>query len=108
MPTLEEIKKQAEILARDSREGEPTIQRIFWFPDEEEIHLVELTPVVPITLDGEVRPFYFRASPLDGYTASSGVAMIRPEEFGKLKLPKGWPSWNEAVEIVPANGNGRA
>jgi hypothetical protein len=108
MPTLEEMRKQAELLAKENREAEPSIERVYWFPSDQEIRLVELTSVVPRTPEDDkvLRPFYFRAAPEDGIIAPSGIAMIRPEEFGHVKLPKGWPSWDQAVEIPNGHGNG--
>ena len=49
--------------------------------------------------DEEIAPFYFGASPADGLTNRSAVAIIRPEEVGKLRLPEGWGTWADAVAI---------
>jgi hypothetical protein len=108
MMTVEKIREQAELLAKENREAEPTIERVYWFPDEEEVRLVELTPVVPQSQEGRLRPFYFRASPQDGLPAPSGIALIRPEEFGRLEVPRGWPAWDAAVELPKTNGHGAA
>src|SRR6266508_2541493 len=93
------IEQQARLLAVDNRQAEPDIARVFWFPDIQEVRLVELTDQVPESLDREVHPFYFRASPDDNLPAPSGIAMIRANEFGKLRLPAGWGDWNDAVEL---------
>ena len=61
--------------------------------------MVSLLSEMPISDDGLLHPFYFRASPQDGLEAPSSVTLIRPEEFGKLKLPKGWGDWKDAIEI---------
>jgi hypothetical protein len=50
-------------------------------------------------LSGHVEPFYFSPSPQDGLTAPSGIAIIQTKEFGKLKLPRGWGSWSDAVAL---------
>src|SRR5438067_1712192 len=92
-PTIE---RQARLLAGDNRRAEPQITRIFWFPDEKEVRLIELIDQVPATADGEVRPFYFRASPQDNLPAPSAIAMIRGDEYGRLKLPRGWGEWADA------------
>ena len=104
------IKEEAEYLAKENREADPEIGRIFWFPDEKVVRLVELHPDAVANLDGRLTPFYFRPSPQDGLRAWSGVALIRPEELGRLDLPEDWGSWDDAVELVPAtskNGTGR-
>jgi len=94
-----EIEQQARLLAVDNRKAEPDITRVFWFPDESEVRLIELTEQIPIGAEGEVLPFYFRPSPRHHLPAPSAIAMIRPGEFGKLKLPMGWGSWDNAIEI---------
>jgi hypothetical protein len=93
------IERQARLLAVDNRRAEPDISKVFWFPDEQEVRLVELTDQVPHSLDGQVHPFFFRPSPQDQLPAPSVIAMIRVKEFGKLNLPAGWGSWDDAVEL---------
>ena len=93
------IHQQALSLAKDNRQGQPDITQIFWFPDEQEVRLVELTEQIPITTEGEVLPFYFRASPQYDLPAPSAIAMIRPQELGKLRLPEGWGEWSDGIEI---------
>ena|SRR5687768_17180764 len=95
-PTIE---RQARLLADDNRRAEPDITRVYWFPDDAEVRLLELTPQVPQTSNGELRPFYFRPSPPDDLPAPSAIVMIRPDEFGKLALPRGWGEWADAVEL---------
>lgn len=99
MPTVIDIEQQAKMLALENRRAEPTITRAFWFPHASEVRLVQLTPQIPATEDGKVHPFYFPASPAHGITAPSGVALIRPEEYRALDLPRDWASWNDAVEL---------
>lgn len=93
------IEQQARLLAADNRQAEPDITGVFWFPDEREVRLVELTDQVPANGDGEVRPFYFQPSPNDGLPLPSGIAMIRPDEFGRLRLPADWGNWEDAVAL---------
>ena len=100
MPITEpSVEEQAKYLAEENRKADPSIQKVYWFPHAKEIRLVELTEEIPAAIDGEVRPFWFRPSPKDGLTAPSGIALIRPGEFRKLKLPDDWPSWEEAKEL---------
>jgi hypothetical protein len=100
MPTIEEVKEQAKMLAKENLLSEPTIEHIYWFPSTEEIRLVELTPLIPASGD-RLEPFYFRAAPEVGLSSSSAIAMIQPKEFKQLSLPKGWGDWGDAVEILP-------
>lgn len=102
--TKAQIEKQARYLARENREAEPEIRNVYWFPDDREVRLVELHPDVPASDDGKVNPFYFRDSPGDNLPAPSGIALIRPEEFGRLELPSSWGDWKDAREL---NGDGQ-
>jgi hypothetical protein len=94
----EVIERQAKMLAADNRRAEPGIVRVYWFPDEVEVRLVELLPTVPPSGD-RVVPFHFRPRSTDDLPAPSGIALIRPEEFGMLPLPSGWGRWEDAIEI---------
>ncbi len=91
------IEKQAKYLARENRMGASDIERIFWFPDDDEVRLVESTAMVPP--EGFVEPFWFRAQPKDDLPAPSGVALIHPSEVGNAVLPDDWGDWNSAVEL---------
>ena len=93
------IRKQASELARANKQSEPAIEKVYWFPSDEEIRLVELEQTTVPALSGWVEPFFFAPSPKDGLTAPSGIAIIQTEEFGKLQLPQGWGSWDDAVEL---------
>jgi hypothetical protein len=96
---LKLIERQARLLARENRFAEPAITRVFWFPDEAEVRMIELDENVPSSLDGEVHPFYFRASPEDDLPAPTAVALIHPNEYRKLTVPQEWGDWNQAIEI---------
>jgi hypothetical protein len=99
MTVMESIEQQAKYLASENRKAEPGITKIYWFPDDHEVRLVSLLDEMPTSQDGILRPFYFRASPEHGLTAPSSVTLIRSDEFGTLRLPASWGSWNDAVEI---------
>lgn len=94
-----DIERQARFLAEEGRKAEPGMQAVYWFPDDSEVRLVELVANIPLTLSGEVEPFYFRKSLEDKMPAPSALAMIRPDELGKLKLPEGWGTWDNAREL---------
>jgi hypothetical protein len=98
-PVNAEVQEQARLLVADNRHAQPDIGRIFWFPDEEEVRLVEVTEQIPVSSEGEVIPFYFPPAPRYNISAPSAIAMIRPDEIGKLRLPAGWGDWSDAVEL---------
>jgi len=93
------IREQAEFLAAENRQADPTIEAVYWFPHSVEVRLVEITPEVPRDPDSEAHPFYFPASPRDRLPAPSGIALIRPDEVRQVRLPEGWGDWNDAVEL---------
>ena len=98
------IRLQAEQLAKANAEAEPSIQAVYWFPHDQEIRLIEVDrDTVPSDV---ISVFYFKASPKDQITCDSAVAIIRPEEVGKLEPPEGWGSWDEA-EIIVSNSNSK-
>src|SRR6266567_571593 len=92
-PVNPAVEQQARLLAEDNRRAEPDIEKTFWFPDDREVRLLELTDQVPASADGEVHPFYFRPSLKDNLPLPTAIAMIRAEEFGSLKLPPEWGNW---------------
>ncbi len=93
------ILEQAKTLARENQEAEPGIKKVLWFPDDREVHLVEIEDTVAPSLSGDVEPFYFDSSPQDELPAPSGIAIIRSDELGKLRLPEGWGNWDDAREL---------
>jgi hypothetical protein len=101
--TGDEIKKQALLLARENKKAEPGIESIYWIPSTTEVRLIEVESDTVKCLSGAVEPFYFDPAPADGLPAPSGVALIRPDEFGKLALPANWGSWEDA-ELLEVEG----
>ena len=97
--SLEKIKRQAELLARENKEAEPDISKVYWFPDENEVRLVELHSTVPPSGEGPVYPYYFPPALADNLPTTSGVVLIRPEEYRNVELPPGWGPWSKAEEI---------
>ena len=102
MHKQDQIRKQAIFLAKENVEAEPDIKTVYWFPDDEEVRLIEVEDVIPPS-EGSVDPFYFDASPADEMPAPSGIALIRSDEVNKLTLPEGWGSWNDAVKLEIKN-----
>ncbi len=98
---MEKIKEQAELLAKENVEAEPTIKHVYWFPDENEVRLVEVAEDIPTSEEDEdIAPFYFAASVSDGLPAPSAIALIHIDEYRrKMKLPEGWGTWDSAEEL---------
>jgi hypothetical protein len=94
-----EIERQARLLARENRLAEPAITKVYWFPDGEEVRLLELDGTVPASQDKRVHPYYFQPSPQDELPAPTAVALINPDEDGKVELPAAWGEWKDAIEI---------
>jgi len=93
------VEAQARDLARANKKAEPAIQKIYWFPNKKEIRLVELEDNTVPALSGYVEPFYLGPSPQDDLDFPLAIAVIRTDEYRKLKLPRGWGSWSDAVEL---------
>ena len=93
------VRQQAENLAKANREAAPDIGDIYWFPANDEIRLVEVVQTPVPTSGDELEPFYFAPVPVDGIDLRSAVALINPEEAGKLNLPAGWGTWNDAERL---------
>jgi hypothetical protein len=98
MPTINiSMEEQARRVAALNREADPDITEIFWFPDDKELRLVEVSATIPISTDDQVHPFYFR--PGKWLPIPSGIAMIRPDEVRKSSLPADWGNWDAAKRI---------
>jgi hypothetical protein len=98
--SMNTVKKQAEYLAKQNRESDPDITDIYWFPDEKEVRLVEVSEAVPqFASDEVIQPFYFRPAPTDNLPLPSGIALIHSNEVGKLRPPPNWGDWKSAVKI---------
>jgi hypothetical protein len=94
----EKIREQARLLAMDSKRSDPHVVRVYWFPHEKEVHIIEINDNA--TSSGtSVAPFYFGPAPDEGLTVPSGIAIIKPEEFRKPDLPSGWGAWDDGEEL---------
>jgi len=87
------------MLTIESKKTEPDILKTYWFPHENEVHLIQLDDTAPASLSGEVEPFYFDPSPEDNITVPSGIAIIRSDEYRNLTLPKEWGDWKDGQEL---------
>ena len=95
----ERIREQAVLLARANKKAEPGITKVYWFPDDQEVRLIELEDGIPPTASTVIEPFYFGPSVRDNLPAPSGIALIRPDEFRCLDLPEDWGDWDRAEEL---------
>ncbi|HEY4329088.1 MAG TPA: hypothetical protein VGN88_05075 [Phycisphaerae bacterium] len=91
--------EMAKYLAEENRKDDPSVKRVVWFPDGGFVRLVVLSEDSPISDDGSLHPFYYRASPAHRLPLPSGVAIIRPDEYGKLSLPADWGTWDTAQDV---------
>jgi hypothetical protein len=97
----QKMREQAKLLAMDSKNADPNVIKVYWFPHEKEVHIIEINDNT--TPSGEsVAPFYFGPVPEEGLTAPSGIAIIKPEEYRKIDLPSGWGTWDDAEEVETA------
>lgn len=97
----EKIREQAKVLARDSKSSDPHVVKVYWFPHEKEVHIIEINDNT--TPSGtSVIPFYFGPVPEEGLTAPSGIAIIKPEEYRELDLPSDWGTWDDGEELETA------
>jgi hypothetical protein len=97
---IEVIEQQARYLAAENRESDPDITDVYWFPDEDEVRLIEVNETVPKSSEEEgVQPFYFRPTPASKLPAPSGIALVRSDEVGRLRLPTKWGDWKSAIRI---------
>ncbi len=95
-----EIKKQALLLVKEARLADSSIVRFFWFPDAEQVRLLELSSDLLPASGDEVEPVFFRPAPEHGMPALSGVAMIREDEYGSINPPTEWGTWDQAVDLT--------
>ncbi len=98
--TRNDIESQALRMAAENQQSDKSIVEVFWFPDDNEVRLVEVDSTLGQTLSGSVDPFYFSPQPAEQLPAVSAVALIAPGEFGKLRLPANWGGWEDAKPLA--------
>lgn len=85
------VREAAERLAKDWGDKDDAVIRIYWFPHESQIRLVEVD-VEAIPSPGALMPFYF--TPHENLPYESGVALATPDEENRSPLPPEWrASW---------------
>lgn len=94
------VRETAVRLADANREAEPSITEIWFFPDDQEVRLIELNPVVEEGVE-EIAPFHFSPDPLDAIFYPIAVALLNPQDHRRLKLPEGWGTWEQAERLYP-------
>jgi len=83
----------AKDLALAHRATDPATTTIKFFPNGNEIHLLEVSDAAPTT--GEVIPFPFASDPATGVDYASVIILLSRAEWqdvkhGALSLPQGW------------------
>ena len=87
------------MLARANQKVDRSIRHVLWFPNKNQIRLVEITGDIPSNPDGFVHVYYFPADPERNIDLPMAIALIRPEEKGLLRLPNEWGNWSKAVDV---------
>ncbi len=101
-PTVAEVSMQdmAQRLVEQSISNEPAITRIYQFPSDDEVRLLEVDITVAPVREGEaIAPFYFARDPKSGLNHRSAIALIAPEDVSQASLPPDWGSWEDAQVI---------
>ncbi|CAN5392674.1 hypothetical protein BH09SUM1_BH09SUM1_33050 [soil metagenome] len=83
-------------MAEESAKSEPAIVGIYVFPSENEVRLLEVDRTMRPS--GEAAEAYYFAADAQ-FPFPSGIAIIRPDEVGKIQPPEGWGEWADAQEI---------
>ena len=98
-----DVKAVALRLAKWHAEAEPHITEILLFPDEkaEEVRLIEIDPTA-MPKENRIAPFYFAPEPPE-VPMWLALALILPEEKGRLQLPEGWGPWDNGETIWVRN-----
>ena len=91
------VKREAIKLAKENKKAEPNILKIFWFPHQKEIRLIEVEDDIPTSCENEIEVFYFE--PSQQVPLYSAIGLIRSNEIGNLKLPENWGNWESAEEL---------
>ncbi len=100
----EELEATARQLAKENAESEPSILRIYWFPHDEEIRLLEIDEhALKHDDDDTIHPFYFR--PVEGIPFISGIALVPPSEEKEKLVPPEWGDWSSGVLVFSRNGH---
>ncbi len=95
-----DMESAAKRLAAANADAEPAIQEIYWFPDEDEIRLIEIDETA-VPYEDFIAPFYFPADPEGHIPFRSALAMVTPDDKKRLPPPEGWGAWEDAVRIWP-------
>jgi hypothetical protein len=96
------VLEEARRLALEAKKTDPNIAKIYWFPDDEEVHLIMIDKNAVSSGAERVEPFYFDSTTTDPMPA--GIAIIGPDEYRKLILPPGWVDWDNGKEIESETG----
>ncbi|HET6385206.1 MAG TPA: hypothetical protein VFJ58_17580 [Armatimonadota bacterium] len=100
----QEVDATATVLIQNSQ-AEESLRKVYLFPDKNEARLVYVdSTIAPIRPEERIAPLYFAASPADGLTAKSAMALIAPEDDQKGPLPESWGTWDDGRLVWERNG----
>ena len=97
--TTDGMRELAIKLAKENVESEPAIQEVLWFPDNEELRLVEVLPDAVKSEEKEVMAFHFGPDTHGGFPVPMAIALVRPEEVRKIRTPDDWGEWEIAERV---------
>jgi hypothetical protein len=104
--TRTDIEKLAREIAEDHAESEPGIVRVYWFPADEEIRIVEIDESLPSKMEadapGKMTPFYFQRN--GAMRNPLVLELISPDDENKIGVPAGWGDWKDAKVILEKRG----
>jgi hypothetical protein len=100
-PQKRSVEDVAMEIVTDHIEAEPGIIRIYLFPSDKEVRLIEVDKTVSERREGnKLLPFYFEADEANDLPFPMVVDLIAPshEELlrkGEICLPANWGNWSE-------------
>jgi hypothetical protein len=100
-PANLDMRERAKKLALEIKQMHSSVERIIWFPDSAELRIVEIDTNTIKPPTEEIEPFYFDST--SSLPVPSGIAIIRPEDYRRLHLPKDWGKWEDGQELKVEN-----
>lgn len=99
----ENLRAAAEFLAKDHLETEPNLRKIYWFPADDEVRLIDVyADAIPVRDGDPAAAFFFGPDIKGGVPYRYAIALVRPEEDRRIPLPNGWGEWSDGVILWEA------
>ncbi|HET6387112.1 MAG TPA: hypothetical protein VFJ58_27305 [Armatimonadota bacterium] len=105
---MRSIEETAKYLASEHAKEDGGLEAVYWAPAEDEVHLLEVSSLVPDT--GEVLPFRFVSDPPD-VPYPTVIILLSPGDWrqienGSLELPPSYKGNLNKLEVSPViHGN---